>query len=399
MPFLSDIKKQTPIEIVQFVTGALKPRAPIVASVESLIAHRGLDVSETWIRGEWINETLNKLGSTPLDMSIERDVTSPDIAYFEFAVAQMDRIYMPSKRIVANLHRDINIPTWLLLMLERTIWSIEIEWCRRYLNHEDDVLVIMADQFLTALQPEQLDLPDDKRNHSRKGASYYFEKLAKYIAERNFTILALDNCQEYQLAPSEIWGANFTPDWKPFALRMMDSAMGEKLRGIQQKSPKAIFSEAERIRAKHMIERNEQSKRAILQLARLNPPLAFYSTLDAGLRLKLNSNQLYQAQERFMKEMEANLIPVTVYYNGSFVDFIKAHKFSRDHKGTSLDEMMTKLARLGSGFTRTIPQFALDAGGNDRSYFVKWRAQIESGLREVPIDLSLDYTMFVLSER
>ncbi len=61
MTFLSDIKKKGPIETVKFITAALKPRAPIVTSVESLIADRGLDVSEAWIRNEWINETLGKL--------------------------------------------------------------------------------------------------------------------------------------------------------------------------------------------------------------------------------------------------------------------------------------------------------------------------------------------------
>ena len=299
-----------------------------------------------WIRNEWINECVNKLGSTPIDTSIERDVSSPDISYFEFAIAQMDRIYMPSKRSVANLHRDVNIPTWLLLMLERTIWSIEIEWCRRYRAHENDVLVIMAVQFLGALEPEQMDLPLEKRNQSRKGASYYFEKLAKFIAERNFTILALDNCHEYHLTLSEIKGANFTPDWKPFALRMMDGAVGDKLRGLQKSSPKVISNEAERIRAKHMLECNEEAIKGNLDLARRNPPLAFYSTLDAGLRLGLNSNQLIHAQAMFMKELEARRIPVTQYYNGSFVDFLKLHRFNPVNSETSMADMMATLARL-----------------------------------------------------
>jgi hypothetical protein len=101
----------------------------------------------------------------------------------------------------------------------------------------------------------------------------------------------------------------------------------------------------------------------------------------------------------FMKELEARRIPVTQYYNGSFVDFLKLHRFNPVNSETSMADMMATLARLGSNFALTLPQFAIDAGATQRKHFVKWRGQIESGLREVPIDLCLDYTMFVLSER
>lgn len=357
----------------------------------------GAPFSAHWIRAEWRSEVVaNRHDEAALAKAME----SPAVSYLQYVNRVIAAPTEPAPRVIRSLVDRFGFE--FVSMMHKTRWPRELAWADRYRAHHDDIIAILAHSFGQICLPEQMELPKEERDPSRKGINNIFSRLVEYANNTAFSVTALDKDPYLDLSVPEIAEVSLPDDdWFPIAIAYMNANLGEKLRS---KKPQAIAAQAEKIRDQYLEERRSAAAEALITELVAHPLTRQIMPQTIAVSLDLNATQMTAIHDRFIADIRAMRIVTDLA--GSEREFAMAMtKAQKTPPESHLSpgraaEIKADLRQIGKGwFNRLDPSLRENYGADRGDLLNAWRDDIETGRRPVPSDLAVDYSLFLIARK
>lgn len=357
----------------------------------------GAPFSAHWVRSEWRSEVVaNRHDEAALSKAID----SPSVSFLQYVNRVLAAPTEPAPRVIKALVERFGFE--FVSMMHKTRWPRELAWVDRYRAHPDDIVAILAHSFGQIILPEQMELPKEQRDPSRRGVNHIFSRLVEYAHNTAFSITVLDKDPYLALSVAEIAEETLPDgDWFPLAISYMSANLGEKLRS---KKSQAIAAQAELIREKYREERRTTAAEALISELVARPLTRQIMPQTIAVSLGLNATQMTALHDRFIADIRA--MRVVTDLAGSEREFVmamtKAQKTPPEGNlsPASAAEIKQDLRLIGKAwFNRLDPSLREHYEADRGDLLNQWRDAIETGKRPIPSDLAVDYSLFLIARK